>query len=427
MGLSYKEIVERGDVYVPIESNVENIQEAENKIYNYLLEQMDNNHNEVLRNYECEEYPFECSFYLPSFDLYIECQFGEEHGLHPYNPKNKNDIELAKKLKEEGKDVIYDTWVELDPLKREIASAQYLNWIELFQPDLNILDILIDLELNGLGMRYTEEEMLKEFKNYTKNSGTLSIHAATNYIVKTFQPYLSDCYNDVYYGHVENKWGLVMNRSKYLFKPLSELTVKNLVGGLRIAYPTQKYSMFNPKLIKWFAEHENMKGKICYDPCGGWGHRMLGAQSVFSTYIYNDLSHSTVEGVKQIKEKFHLDNCIINEGDAMVYTTEYDYDCMFTCPPYYSEEGGNTEKYECDGFESKEQFDNFINKLYDLYWSKESCKSFGLVIREDMLPENLKSLFKESYFLKTADSHFTRTTSKISRKYNGEYLYIFRK
>lgn len=427
MGLSYKEIVAQGNVYVPVESNVENVKEAEDKIYKHLLEALDNDHNEVLRNYECEEYPFECTFYLPSFNLYIECQFGEEHGLHPFNKNNKKDVELLNKYAEEGREDICETWADLDVLKREIASDKCLNWIEIFQPDLNMLDLLIDLELNGLYPNTTKDRLIKEFRNYDKNPGNLSVHAGSNYIVREFQPQLSDVYNEIYYGHVENKWNLVMNRSKYLFKPISELTKNDMLKGLRIAFPNYKYSMFNPKLIKWFANHEGMEGKICYDPCGGWGHRMLGAQACFSKYIYNDLSHSTVEGVKAIKDCFGLDNVIIHEGDAMEYVPEYDYDCMFTCPPYFSEESGNVETYECDGFNTKEQFDKFILKLYDLYASKESCKCFGLVIREDMVPEEIKPYVKEEFCLKTSNSHFVRATAKLKDKQNKEFLYIFRK
>lgn len=423
---AYKEIIKDKSVYVPVESNVEDPTSAKDMIYKHLKELSEYNNWNLQRNYISEEYPFVCDFYVSTCNLYIECQFEEQHGLHPYNFRNKKDNFLADEYKETRPD-IYNTWVVEDTEKRRVVSEKRLHWIEIFQPDINILDILIDLELNGLRPNFTDTQLEQEFNDYSKHEGKLSVHSRSNYIIKTYQHQLYDCFNEIYYGHVENKWNLVMNRSKYRFKPISDLTKQEMLHGLEIVYPSVKYSMFNPKLIKWFAEHENMTGKICYDPTGGWGHRMLGGQSVFSKYIYNDLSHDTVEAVKKIKDRFNMDNCIIHEGDAMTYYPKYDYDCMFTCPPYYSERGGDTEIYQCDGFESKEQFDNFINHLYNLYKDKESCKSFGLVIREDMLPDNLKEYIVEKYFLKTNNSHFVKVESKTTKKYNDEYLYIFRK
>ena len=64
-----------------------------------------------------------------------------------------------------------------------------------------------------------------------------------------------------------------------------------------------------------------------------------------------------------------------------------------------------------------------FNSLYNKYLNKESCKVFGLVIREDMLPEKLRKHIIEEYPLKLTKSHF----QYYAAKKNIEYLYIFRK
>ena len=94
-----------------------------------------------------------------------------------------------------------------------------------------------------------------------------------------------------------------------------------------------------------------MQGKCCYDPTGGWGHRMLGGQQL-SKYIYNDLSHHTEEGVKTMALFHNITNTVFYENDARTFEPSENYDAMFTCVPYYAD-NKDIEKYECDGFKSK--------------------------------------------------------------------------
>ena len=82
-----------------------------------------------------ERYPFNCDFYIPSFDLFIECQYSWTHGGHPYNKENdKEKIELwenkAKKSKYYQNAI--ETWTIRDVSKRETAKKNNLNYLEFF-------------------------------------------------------------------------------------------------------------------------------------------------------------------------------------------------------------------------------------------------------------------------------------------------------
>ena len=100
---------------------------------------------DIIRQYRSEIYPFNCDFYIPNLNLYIEYQGSDLHGFHPFDETNKNDIlrlndlqERSKKLKEQDKRVKnrYDysiyTWTDLDIRKRNIAKQNNLNWLEFF-------------------------------------------------------------------------------------------------------------------------------------------------------------------------------------------------------------------------------------------------------------------------------------------------------
>lgn len=119
------------------------------------------------------------------------------------------------------------------------------------------------------------------------------------------------------------------------------------------------YSHFNPMWMKWFVQKHDVK--MCYDPCGGWGHRLLGALSL-EKYIYNDLSLPTKKNVDRIVEDFHIENAVTYCRDARKFEPEEEFDGMFTCPPYF-----NVEHYPCGDFKDRADFDELIFAIYKLF------------------------------------------------------------
>jgi len=98
-------------------------------------------YNDVIRQYSSELYPFNCDFYIPSLDLYIECNYSQYHCKHPFDKNNKDDLLYLEELKERaakserhkiGKDSQYDnmiyTWTDLDVRKFNIAKQNNLNY-----------------------------------------------------------------------------------------------------------------------------------------------------------------------------------------------------------------------------------------------------------------------------------------------------------
>ena len=113
-----------------------NKSKEEDKSYELLKEKFKN----VERNYKCERYPFLCDFYIPSIDLYIECNYHWTHGGHPFDQNNLSDQEKFK-LWESKNTKFYNnainTWTIRDVNKRNIAKENNLNYLEFF----TILDL----------------------------------------------------------------------------------------------------------------------------------------------------------------------------------------------------------------------------------------------------------------------------------------------
>lgn len=110
-----------------------NTSKPEEESYKLLLEK----YSDVVRQYKCNRYPFACDFYIPSLDLFIECQYSWTHGYHPFNPDNIEDQNKLNELKTKYGDKWWHTWVDRDPNKRRIAKQNNLNYLEFW--DINEL------------------------------------------------------------------------------------------------------------------------------------------------------------------------------------------------------------------------------------------------------------------------------------------------
>ena len=54
---------------------------------------------DIIRQYKNDKYPYNCDFYIPILDLYIEYNGSWTHGGHPFNENNEDDILLLEKWK----------------------------------------------------------------------------------------------------------------------------------------------------------------------------------------------------------------------------------------------------------------------------------------------------------------------------------------
>lgn len=106
------------------------------ELLNTLLGEQD-----IIRQHNTDEYPFNCDFYIKSLDLYIEYQGFYTHNFRPFDKNNKNDVEEANVLLLKYKDV-WETWTIRDVQKRETAKKNNLNYVELWSVEEAIIFIM---------------------------------------------------------------------------------------------------------------------------------------------------------------------------------------------------------------------------------------------------------------------------------------------
>lgn len=119
------------------------ISSAEKDIEKFLIKKFP----DLKTQYRDERYPFSCDFYIPSLDLFIEYQGNWTHGGEKYDANNvehQNKIYLWKlkstELNFKGKPKLaylnaIETWTLKDPMKRQTAERNKLNWLEFFNKE----------------------------------------------------------------------------------------------------------------------------------------------------------------------------------------------------------------------------------------------------------------------------------------------------
>src|SRR5574344_109488 len=350
-----------------------------------------------ISEYFSDEYPYCCDFYLPDLKIYLEIQGSWVHGDHPYSENLKEDLDRKKLLEELSKKNFSEyyknainIWTVTDVNKRNIAKKNNLKYAELFisrsTDNEKIKDILkscleylknnkhyVYLE-NNFKLKYTNKELQDEFNYFKNNEGSLNTCLNKNKIIKQFQ-------QDIFYFYEKqllmnedffNK--LIENRKKYLHKDI--FTLDELIRGIKISNLYIGYSHFSPMWVKWFIETYNIK-KL-YDPCGGWGHHLLGTLNI-EKYYYNDFDLNVCNNIKNILFYFNIKNVEVTNKDAKTYYPDDNIDGWFICPPYF-----NIETYNNKTFKDVNDYQDFLNKIFD-NWKKSSAKILGLIIREDLV------------------------------------------
>ena len=99
---------------------------------------------DTIHNYFSQEYPFNCDFYIPCLNLYIEYQGTWMHGGHPFNENDKSDQVIIEQWENKSKEISFNgkpkisykcainVWTKSDVLKRDIAKQNNLNYKELW-------------------------------------------------------------------------------------------------------------------------------------------------------------------------------------------------------------------------------------------------------------------------------------------------------
>lgn len=263
-------------------------------------------------------------------------------------------------------------------------------------------------------VKYSDIEIQMELENILKKKGSLEASVFNNKAILTYQQHFYDKERELFADpKIARK--LIKNRMKYLEIEPKDITPQEILRGFKISGEYYGYSHFAPEWFKWFIEKTQTKSIM--DPCGGWGHRLLGTIGVdIEQYIYNDFDSRTYQGCVDLysdwKEYFHHNVLFFNQRAETLEVSKLEYDSIFTCPPYF-----NKETYNNKTFKDIEDFQNWWKMVADNL-IKPTVNYIGIVIDKENVESISEPIIKKGFEMveetpiKPKKSHFTTDTTK---------------
>ena len=330
----------------------------EQKLHQELLNLFDN----VQIQFNSNEYPFACDFYIQDRQLYIELNASWTHNSAWYNENNFEHIEIANKWSNSSAyyKQAHKTWTYYDVKKRQTAKENNLNYLVFWQTDLSDFHLWVELgcpdakdwqkEYSWLDIHKLPDKLEIDQLTPLKNGSKTVIKIARQFMYPVIYEREIEMWNNNKF--IKNKGYiqpfLFANRLKYINKLPNQLTDLDIIRGLSYSGQIRAYTAFDNTLMKKFIE--KYKPTYIFDPCAGWGERLLTAACYNIPYKGQDINEKLQEPYQKLIDSYNLTDQSINIIDSS--TTKNKADCLFTCPPYF-----HTEIYTEDGAENLNQED----------------------------------------------------------------------
>ena len=382
-------------------------------------------------------YPYLCDFYDKGRDLFIEVNASWTHGYHWYDVEN--DVDTCKKWKVKSKKSEYyanalEVFTKRDVQKRETARLNNLNYVTLWDSDGMDADLWFAMgmplgkdyehEYSWLPYHYIPEDVDVSKMCLSWRSLSVIVKDAQR---KVFYKRELELWNENPLRH--GKWGTVQaflyaNRYKYLNKLPHELTDRMLLRAFRISGLHMGYTSFNSALMRQVIEKYNVKS--VYDPCAGWGERMMTCGKLGVSYEGCDINFELFDGYAKLAELIDGFKPVLHNNDSANQLVTGDADAVITCPPYK-----NIEVYSEGGAENLSDEDfaawwsdvvkncSFSNAKVFAVQTNQACRS----VFADALVAQGWEFKEELLFDNNQKSHFHRSNGNDKHEYESMLVF----
>ena len=188
-------------------------------------------------------------------------------------------------------------------------------------------------------------------------------------------------------------------------------------------------------LQKLMKDKGGCRGIRVFDPCIGWGGRMLGTTCLGGTYVGCEPCSKTYSGLSKMINDIGLSDCTIYDKpvEAILDSTLKDskFDVCITSPPYYDLEIYSNE--DGQSIVSYPDYDTWLNDFIRpiiqyvsknvRYYSCWSVKNFKTGRTYNLLDDVIR-IHKEYGFTLVCEYGIRKNTK--TKKMNGDITYIFK-
>lgn len=382
-------------------------------------------------------YPYLCDFYDRDRDLFIEVNASWTHGYHWYDIEK--DASVCTKWKDKSEDSTYyanalDVFTKRDVEKRETVRVNSLNYVTLWDSDGMDADLWFAMGM-PLGKDWEREYSWLPYHCIPEDVDVSNMRLSW----RSLSAIVKDAQRKVFYKRElelwnknslrNGKWGTVQaflyaNRYKYLNKLPHELTDRMLLRAFRISGLHMGYTSFNSSLMRQVIEKYNVRS--VYDPCAGWGERMMTCGKLGVSYEGCDINSELFEGYEKLANMIDGFKPVLHNNDSANQLVTGDADAVITCPPYK-----NIEVYSDNGAE------NLSDEDFAAWWSEvvkncsySNAKVFAVHTNQacrkvfaDALEKQGWHLKEELVFDNNQKSHFHRVSGMTKREYESMLVF----
>jgi tRNA1(Val) A37 N6-methylase TrmN6 len=396
--------------------------------------------DDIERQFSSIDYPYLCDFYVISRDMYIELNASWTHGYHWFDGLSESDCKKLSELKSKSDSNNYYAnavyvWSERDIEKRECARKHKLNYIVFWDNKLRDFDVWVALSCPD-GQDWSKEySWLPERnikgmpfpKTITGTKSNFSLIAKAYQFSVFYENEIRLWNENSQYKNLPLQLFLYYNRLQYTNKTPNQLSDLDLMRGFTVSGIRKGYTVFDTTLMDAVIKKYNIKS--VYDPCAGWGERLLYCYYHDIQYLGVDINDKLQSGYEAMIHDFNIKNQTVICNDSSDYVPTCKSDAIITCPPY-----GSTEIYTDKGSEnlSKSDFLKWWNKVianssvvqpeYFCFQINQKWKAS----MTEMIKQNGFEFVEELIFDGKQSSHFTKRNG-IDIKSEYESMIVMRK
>jgi len=165
------------------------------------------------------------------------------------------------------------------------------------------------------------------------------------------------------------------------------VTFERLIREIQFQLKCNVASLFHPGFTRSIFRRFNIsKHMTVFDPCGGWGGRLIGAYIDGVNYISTEVDNNTYNGLVGIK-RFLGSNCTIHNKSCFDIVWPK-YDVVLTSPPFFNSE--DYSQWQCH----KDWVERFVKPFLDrvnarciLHLNKTTMQDFASIRQPDDVVE----------------------------------------
>lgn len=382
-------------------------------------------------------YPYLCDFYDKNKDLFIEVNASWTHNFHWYDADSDAVMVNAWKKKSDESQYYVSAlkiFTKSDVEKRECARKNNLNYVTIWDSDGMDFDLWFAMGM-PLGKDWECEYSWLPYHYIPEDVDVSKMRLSW----RSLSAIVKDAQRKVFYKRElelwntnplrSGKWGTVQaflyaNRYKYLNKLPHELTDRMLLRSFRISGLHMGYTSFNSALMRQVIEKYNVKS--VYDPCAGWGERMMICGKLGVSYEGCDINSELFEGYKKLYGLIDGFKPVLHNNDSANQLVTGDADAIITCPPYkgievYSDNGAENlsdEDFAAWWSDVVKNFSYSNAKVFAVQ-TNQACRSVFM----DALVAQGWQLKEELVFDNNQKSHFHRVSGMTKREYESMLVF----